>query len=234
MVETIFTYFLSVMFFLNTLVIYVFLTAYLLPKIFIRAEYKSEKIHDRGIKKYLFENGRAIVYEPTPELRKFICQYILSDIGGERYLQCKVEESVKKIEYRILTFDAFDKPLGAFEVRESDIRDEVTEMVDLPCDTAYVSIELKEVNNDKVCKDTVVGYSATKIAVFAVLTILATVCEALIVKKIMLAAADLLFNYSDMVSVGFFFTVINAIVLGMIVSVLVFLTKYSKDYRINK
>lgn len=217
-----------------SIILYVFLTVYLLPKIFIKPSYRSDNICDRGVKKYLFEDGRAIVYEPKQSVREYINQYILSDNSGKRYLQCKLGDSIKKITYRILTFDVYDKSLGALEVAESSIKEQFTQSVRLPYDTAYVSIEIKNVNGKKVSGESDIKYSGFKAGAFAALTMLITVVEAWVIRKFVFSIFSSFLYYTDQAVVGVIDALVIPAIVGIVLSVLVFLAHYSREFKFRK
>lgn len=217
-----------------SIILYVFITAYLLPRIFIRPCYRSDNICDRGVKKYLFENGRAIVYEPKQSVREYVNQYILSDNSGKRYLQCKLGDSIKKITYRILTFDAYDKALGAFEVTESSIKEQFTQSVKLPYDTAYVSIEIKSINGKKVIGESDIKYSAVKAGGFTALTMFVTVVEAWVIRKFVSFIFGSFLYYTDQTVVGAVDALAIPAIVGIVLSVLVFLAHYSREFKFRK
>ena len=87
MIHSILLYILQAVFFIISLVFYVFLSACLLPKLLLGPGFSATRIQDRGIKKYLFEQGRAMVCQPAPSVQMHIPQYILSDNNGERILK---------------------------------------------------------------------------------------------------------------------------------------------------
>ena len=234
MIDNIITCVLSSILFVLSMILYVFVTACLLPKIFIRPHYKSDNVCDRGVKKYLFEEGRAIVYEPSQDIRQYVNQYILSDYNGKRCLQCKFDESIKKITYRVLTFSADDKSLGAFEVTENGVKDQMIPNVNLPYDTAYVSIEVKSVNGKKVFFESEIRYSIFKIVAFVLLTTIITLVETWIAKSFLSLIFRLFFDFSTTASSAAISSMLLPIITGLVLSVLVFFMHYSREYKIKK
>ena len=70
----------SVIVFLSSFGLYAFLAGMLFPSLLLKPKFKGEKARDRGLKKYTFDGGRAIVYRPDVKSVKYIEQYILSCI----------------------------------------------------------------------------------------------------------------------------------------------------------
>jgi hypothetical protein len=231
MSDTIITYIFAGICFLISLFVYVFLISSLFPKLFIVPTYNCKKIRDRGLKKYLFDGGRAILYEPAPNVKKGVEQYILSDNGGEKYIKCKVCEGVKSIKYRILTFDAYDKPLGAFDVSEPINESGITNAVNLPLYTAYVSIELLKVNEVNQSNSSAVHFSPPRIAVYFALSTLSTFVMTLAVHRVFAVIIEkfLVENFNT----GYFIISIIGIILGILSSFWILKRSYAKDLNIT-
>ena len=79
-----------------TVAVYVFVIKMVIPRFFIKRRFLYDGHLGRGLKKYQSENGRAIVYEPHPSIRKYIKQYALVSDGGHKYLECNVDEGVTR------------------------------------------------------------------------------------------------------------------------------------------
>ena len=73
------------------LYMYVYWMAYILPHALLRQERKLPT--DRGLKKYSYTDGRAIVYQPTSAVQPYISQYILSSNQGEKYIHLKASQT---------------------------------------------------------------------------------------------------------------------------------------------
>ena len=231
MVESIMTYVSGAIILITSLFAYVYMVACVLPNYLIRPEYNNEKIRDRGIKKYIFDKGRAIVYDPAISVKEYIDQYVLFDDGEKRFLQCKVNEAVYSVNLRILTFDAFDKPLGVFVAKDVTASKNTTGIIELPIETSYVSIEVAEINNKRVNMESAVYFSVIKLGLFCLLTTAATVIEAVFIKSALLLVADEFFDYSNAVGAGNAYTVFVAILLGIASSILILLLHNSRDIK---
>ena len=64
--------------------VYIFLVSRVLPDLLLKPLYDDSKEGDRGLRRYAFEGGRAILYEPSAPYRKYLKQYILSANGNEK------------------------------------------------------------------------------------------------------------------------------------------------------
>ena len=233
MIQIILLYILQAVFFILSLVLYVFLTACFLPHNLLAFRFDATKIKDRGIKRYLFQNGRAIVYLPERHIRPYIPQYILSDNNGERFLKCMLHPSIRSVHYRVFPFDANDQPLQVLDVEDPARTPGLSLSVPLPLNTAYVSISLLEVN-DKTFHSDVLRYSPVKMLVYLVTTIVLTVLEGHLFQQCLLFLADLLFAYSDVVTLGYGFCLFAAVIIGALYALIVLYTHFIKGSRIQK
>lgn len=140
-------YYLSLAFIaLSGILLYIFAISCLLPKIFLRPSKANACPRSRGIKKYSFENGRAIVYEPSLNVREYFHQYILSENGGDKFIKCKIDTRVKNARYTVIPIDANGKVLDIIDVEEMITVSGYTKAIILPRETSYVNLILKEVN----------------------------------------------------------------------------------------
>lgn len=231
MVQLIMTYTLQAVFFVVSLILYVLLTACILPKVLLTPTFSVANIKDRGIRKYLYEEGRAIVYQPATPMRPYIPQYILSQNNQERFLQCKLNPQIGSVKYRVLTFDRNNRPLQALEVEDPVATVGLCAAVPLPMDTAFVSIRLTEVNGTAF-RDDSVGFSKIKLPIYLVSTIALTIAIAFPLQKVLLYCADLLFGYSQIAeySSGAIFS--PALVLGTVYALLVVLSHRVKGSKL--
>ncbi|MBQ8409089.1 MAG: hypothetical protein IJY39_09540 [Clostridia bacterium] len=247
MIESIMTYIADAIFLIVSLILYVFVTACLLPKILLVPTCNASSVKDRGIKKYIFEQGRAIVYQPAVAERRYVSQYILSDNAGERFLKCKLDQRIRSLKYRVLTFDANDKPLDILDVEEPVTSPGYAKAVPLPLNTAYVSVSVKEVNGTRVAYHKSVSYSLIKLAIYFAVTVILTVIEALLLNRVIVFLANLIFgllriplppdlnlSFIEIIAPNNSYAVFTALLLGSAYAALVLLTHYSKDIKIVK
>ena len=234
MIQSIFVYILQGLVFLLLPTIYVFLTACLLPRLLLKPHFGPEGIKDRGLQRYLFENGRAITYQPDPAILDYMPQYILSDNNGERFLKCKLDERVQSIAYRVLTFDANDRPLEVLKVEDPVQNSGTTRSVPLPLRTAYVSIDILQVNGIKIPSLHPINLRKRNVVIYVAITSLMTALMLLPLRQALLLAADLLFAYTDTVGSKGTIGIFAALLLGAVYAGIVFLTHFVKGSKLNK
>ena len=213
-------------------IISILIVGWILPVLFIRPSYKLLSSSDRGLKKYSFDEGRAVVYEPAAESKRYVDQYIVSVNNGEKFLKCKVDPRVYSIEYDVIAFNAQDKALDVLTVTDLIVgKRELSSAVALPLETAYVSLLVKYVNGVRVTKTPTMYYSGVRLAWYVALSAATTVAHVVFVKPYI---ADFLTAFSKNVDViSDFETVIITTLISAACSTVVILMHCRKDIKIK-
>ena len=92
----------------------------------------------------------TILYDPAPDLRAYIRQYILIGKGNAKQLVLRVDEGLRYIAYNVCLHDAHNNVFRVMKVRELIKKEGYTEPVDLPAETAYISLALSAVDGKKI------------------------------------------------------------------------------------
>lgn len=164
---------------ISGILLFIFVSACVLPRIFLRPAKANAEPQSRGIKKYTYDNGRAVVCEPPLKVRKYLHQYILSENSGDKFIKCKLDTRVTSVRYTVIPIDANEKILDIIDVEEMITDLGYTKAVILPSKTSYVNLILKEVNGimikdrDKVIfsKASVFTYIACSAALSAIISL---------------------------------------------------------------
>lgn len=131
-------------------VLYLVLVAIVLPARMLKVVYPVKEPSDRGIKKCLYYNKPCMVYTSSSENKPYISQYLLIGEDGYKTLRCKVTPSVEYLDYDVVIFDRFNKPVGAINVKEEISSSDLTKSVVLPSEASYVRIVIRRVNRKKL------------------------------------------------------------------------------------
>ncbi len=178
-----------------SIILYLKLFSSLIPGTIMRLSCKHENTRDRGIKKYIYENGRCVVYEPEINVRKYVKKYSLYTENGFKYMQCKLADRIHYIKYDVYAFDNRDKLLDIITVNENvDVGDEYSSSVAIPPETSYVRLVLRKVDAKYVSNQVLVGYSHIRYAICGTVVGIATAVETAII-YICLRDILLLINY---------------------------------------
>ena len=119
------------------------LISFFFPRLIMKPACDAASIEDRGLKKYVYEDGRGVLYEPEIAARKYIKQYIIFTKDGAKYLKCYVGEHVRHLQYDVLVFDNKNKLIDAIAVDEVIRGETMTKGLELPAKTSYVSLVLR-------------------------------------------------------------------------------------------
>ena len=117
------------------------------PKCFLESEYSIGQTSDRGIRKYkTATDGVYFLYEPNWFVRHFIKQYVIAVTDEGKTLTCKLDEGIDYIRYDVVLFDASDRVFKILNVQQLVENGLYTDEVELPPETAYVTLALNQVN----------------------------------------------------------------------------------------
>ncbi|MBE6547578.1 MAG: hypothetical protein E7667_01685 [Ruminococcaceae bacterium] len=184
MLDYVFTYLSQGIILIASLTLYVFLIGMLLPGILLRLQFIKGPIKDRGIEKYTSPDGRAIVYEPEVRFRKYIKQYMLCSMDGNKYIKCLIDPKINQLKYDVLVFDNQDKLIDVIGVAEQTNQGEYTRAVQLPERTSYVSVILRRADGMFSNNEINVIYPILNVSVYAACIVVATAVEATLANKL--------------------------------------------------
>ena len=136
--------FLAVLY-LVSFAVYAYMIATLLPQKLLPILYDTKDHLGRGLKKMTYPEGRAVLYEPHPSLRKYIRQYLLFTVDGYKYFQSQIGEGVKRYTASIVCFDNGNHVLDVLDISES-LSNTFSQPIRLHHKTSYVAFIISSVN----------------------------------------------------------------------------------------
>ena len=211
------------------------LVSMVLPHFLLQPQYQATDCADRGIKKYRFPKGRAIVYQPAMHSRAYVEQYLLSVRDGKKYMTVKFRRGTWLLRYHVMAFDADNRLIRVIEQKEAVTPYAVIKELPLPPETAYTNLCVREVDGEMRPLPALAVYTFKQIGIYAGATVLCTVIEALLLQRVLLTVAELLLSYSQTaIGLGYGFAVFSAIVVGVIAVALNLHFRLSSDIRIAK
>ena len=234
MIDAIMTVLIHSIVLIFSIVLYVFLTTRLVPGLILKPRYNVFNTWGRGLKKFSYNNGRAIVYEPNSSSRKYILQYILSSNGNEKYIKCKIDKRISSLRYDVVAIDSNDKEIDTISINDPIAQRGVTFAAMLPQNTSYVSVFVKEVNGYEISSSPKMIYSLLNIIAFGLITVVLTVIEMLLMKSSIVEILDLFIPYSNKIASdsGIISLIISAII-GALLALLIFLMHSTNDTKIG-
>ena len=126
-----------------------------IPKHVMKIGYSVSDKLGRGLKKIVYPDGRAVVYEPHPAVRKYVNKYLLFTMDGYKYLQSKVGAGVKSYTASIVVFDNRNRVIDNFDISEV-VGSSLTHPVRLHHKTSHVAYVLTSVNGKALDRKSVV------------------------------------------------------------------------------
>ena len=129
-----------------TVSVYALFMSSVFPKYLLKISYDIEPILGRGLKKFTYPEGRAVLYEAQPDIRKFIEKYVLFTLEGYKYLQLSIGSGVKSYTASIVMLNNKNRVIDVITLTESTGGASKSRPVRLHGETSYVAISLTSVN----------------------------------------------------------------------------------------
>lgn len=126
----------------------IFLSASVLPRMYLGLRYNVDKSEDRCIKRIYETNGQSMVFEPEEKWRTHVKQYVLSERGDKKEITCKLDKSINYIEMDVAVFNNQDKLECVIKIKDFVEGSGYTKTVELPEKTSYVSINVLRAENE--------------------------------------------------------------------------------------
>ena len=202
MEEMIIRYALEAVLFLVFVSIYVFAVGTLLPRIFLKIKYTPGAPTDRGLRKYVFPEGRGIVYEPHPSIRRFVKLYILFVKDGAKYVRCKLADSVSFFGYAAVVFDNQNRVIDVVKVNDTVFADGTSRSVRLPKETSYIGFVLYSVNGKRLLGKEPFEYDAVKKKRFYIAMAAASAVMAVALRAATVSVIGIMGEYFDLVDIS--------------------------------
>ena len=204
--------FLWVLYFVS-LSIYVFLIAEIIPKYLLKMHIDAGYTLGRGLKKFVYPDGRAVIYEPHPSMRKYVKKYALFTLDGYKYLQLCIDEKVKNYVARVVMFDNQDKILDVCEISEVSVAMRTPSPVKLHSNTSYISLSLLEANRTPMAPLSFAKMRMRDMALYFIAVVVATFFQFVHLVATIDSLYDLSY-YDISIPGGYAFFILPAIIIG--------------------
>ena len=205
----------------TSMALYVYLFSSIIPKFIMQLRCKKENTCDRGIKKFIYPNGRCILYETELKIRGYVSSYVLYTENGYKYLKCRTAQKINRLRYDVYAFDNKNKLIDIVEVNEVIGYNEYSNAVLLPPETSYARFVLRKADSLYASKEIVAVYPLWQYIVCASVVALATACESAIIyllsRNLILNALRLKIALSSPILMLIFTVAISLIVAGLTV-----------------
>ena len=138
---------------ITSLILYVLAVSQWLPSLLVAKRRVSGKMSDRGIKKYVFPEGRGVVYEPGRTSRGYMKKYMLFSYEGKKYLRCSFDAAVRSAYFEVLIYDNRNRIIKTADIYETIGDTHYSEAILLPDDASYVNLTLFKINGIALSKN---------------------------------------------------------------------------------
>lgn len=164
-----------------SLVCFVIIIKTLIPSLTLNAHYSIDRLLGRGLKKYKYPTGRAVVYEPHPSVRKYLNKYILFVNDGYKYLRCRFDAGVKSVRFEVMMFSSTDKHIDTLRINAKIGADLESKNILLHHRTSYVALKIETINDHEIPVSSCGYYTAGQLSAYFFLVALSIFVESLVV-----------------------------------------------------
>lgn len=137
-----------------------------LPKAFLRADFGRLPVTGRGVGSVESESCRSMVYEPDTAAGKYIKKYALSERDGKKYLTCRLDGSVKYLDFDVALFNKDGDAFKILNVKEIIEKQGFTKECELPAETAFITLSVNRANGEITGKGLRGGISPKNFALY--------------------------------------------------------------------
>ncbi len=214
--------------------VYLSIIGSLAPKLFLKIRYTVKESSDRGLKKYIFPSGRGVVYEPHPSIRKYIHRYALFTNDGYKYIKCRLDSGVRRLNYTVVMFNNRNKIVDVIDISETKPRGCETDAIEIHQDTSYVSLILNSVNGDKVRHKELTYCNMWGIFVYAALVALLSFAQFMFTCDMIKVFIELWSGTRPTLNFGAGDFILPSLLIGIVAGVLSYVHTRSKGIRWSK
>lgn len=167
---------------IGSVFLFIILMTVILPKLFLTVNYNVTEPCDIGTKRCIYKGRRCIVYDGGKEIRTYIKKYLLIQGKNCKMLRCKTAIPIGFIDYDIVVFDRYNKVHQIINVKENLVNTDYTRRVELPNETAYVRLVIRNVNGNTITNEPVAYIPKKKINWYTFFAIMVAALETFTLK----------------------------------------------------
>lgn len=112
----------------------------------MKVTYSVNATRDFGLKKKHADDLDCVVYQPAKDIRQYVSRYILVKRDGKLVFKCKADEQITRLDYDIVCFGVDHKAIHSVNIVDDITEAGYSSEVELPQDTAYVTLLVNSVN----------------------------------------------------------------------------------------
>ena len=130
------------------LIVYLLVLSRVVSRYALPIYYKTDSLLGRGLQRFVYPEGRSVLYEPHPSIRKYIRRYSLFTLDGYKYLRLRLDGAVTTFGLSIIMYDNKDRAIDAIDVVGRSQGARYSAPIALNEKTSYVALVLTSVNGN--------------------------------------------------------------------------------------
>lgn len=136
--------------------------------------YRTDAHLGRGLHRFTYPEGRAVLYEPHPSIRKYIRRYLLFTLNGYKYLRLRLDGGVNDFAITVVMHDNKNRVVDVIEVNGRSGGSKYSKPIQLNEKTSYVALMLTSVNGVPRQKASYMETPSYALAIYFAITSLVT------------------------------------------------------------
>ncbi len=220
----------KVIFAILTAILYVYIVSKILPHFTLRLKCDENKLIARGVRRVQFSDGRGIIYEPEPRIRKYIKYYAVLAQNNKKYIQCDIHEKISSLRYDVASFDLSGKLLDIVSINERITSQGKTSLTVLPTQTAYAYVIPRRIDAMLIKNERIFFYPLRGVITFSAITVCLTMLTSYCIHD---AIAEIFLNvFSIYDPTNSVMLLSISFICGILMSAFAFLTQYLHSHRV--
>ena len=203
----------------TSMFLYVYLFSSIIPRFIMKLGCKKENTNDRGIKKFIYPDGRCILYEPELKVRDYVSSYAIYTENGYKWLKAKAAQGVRRIRFDVYTFNNKNELIDIIEGNALIGSDGYSGEMMLPPETSYARFVLRKADSRYASNEVIAVYAIWRYIVCAAVVAMATACESMLIyvlaKDLMINALRIRIELSGLLLMMVFTVGISLLVAGL-------------------
>jgi len=165
----------------GSMLLFLAMLGFILPGTLLRVRYADVQTSDRGLRRFLFKGKRCVLYEVAQAQRKYVSRYLIWQENGYKLVKCQVASDIRFLEYDIVVYDRYKRIIDVIRTREN-LLSVYTRPVELPNETAYISLRLRKVDKKTLDTAALISISRQRMVGYATLACLLALIEGFVIK----------------------------------------------------
>lgn len=196
-----------------SIIIYMILLSRVLARHALPISYRTDSILGRGLHRFRYPEGRAVLYEPHPSLRKYIRRYLLFTVEGYKNLRLRLDGAVNTLNLTVIMYDNRDCVIDVADASVTSNGAKYSMPIALDSRTSYVALVLNSVNGIQKEKKPYMEMRAKSLIMYFILASVTTFATFSLILTSLVIMLEGLGNYSPF-SISYPFFILPSLIIG--------------------